>query len=55
MILVAILVDALCEEFSDKSLLKKNHWLAMRVLDLVISISVWLQSKKLENLLDEKE
>lgn len=27
----------------------------MRLLDLILSISVYLQSKKLENLLDEKQ
>ena len=27
----------------------------MRVLDLILSISVFMQSKKLESLLDEKE
>ena len=29
--------------------------MALRVLDLILSISVFMQSKKLENLLDEKE
>lgn len=36
-------------------MLGKNHWIAMRLLDLILSISVFLQSKKLENLLDEKQ
>ena len=37
------------------SLLNESHWIALRVLDFILSISVFLQSKKLENLLDEKE
>jgi hypothetical protein len=36
-------------------MLGKNHWIALRLLDLILSISVFLQSKKLENLVDEKQ
>jgi len=50
-----IMVDAIFEYFTASSFLDKNHWIAMRLLDLILSISVFLQSKKLENLLDEKE
>lgn len=53
--LFAIGVDALFEQFLDKSLFESNHWIALRFMDLILSISVFLQGKKLENLLDEKE
>ncbi len=50
-----IMLDAIFEQFCQNSMLGKNHWIAMRLLDLILSISVYLQSKKLENLLDEKQ
>ena len=54
-VLAAIITDALFETIMGQSLLGNHHWIAMRVLDLVLSISVFMQSKKLESLLDEKE
>lgn len=53
--LFAIGMDALFEQFLGKSLFEKNHWIALRFMDLILSISVFLQGKKFENLLDEKE
>ena len=55
MILIFIIVDAACEEWLDKSLMKNNHWFAIRVLDLILSISVWLQSIKMQDILDAKD
>jgi len=53
--LLAIGVDAICEQFIGRSLFDENHWIALRFMDLILSISIFLQAKKLENLLDEKE
>ena len=54
-VLVIIITDALFEAMTEHSMLGTNHWISMRVLDLILSISVFMQSKKLESLLDEKE
>ena len=54
-VLVIIITDALFEGLTESSMLGTNHWISMRVLDLILSISVFMQSKKLESLLDEKE
>ena len=50
-----IMIDGAVYEFADNSVLGQNHWVALRILDLFLCISVFLQSRKLENLLDEKE
>ena len=54
-VLAIIITDALFEGLTESSMLGTNHWISMRVLDLILSISVFMQSKKLESLLDEKE
>ena len=53
--LIFILIDAMVEQIAEKSLLGLRHWLALRALDFILSLSVFLQSRKLEALLDEKE
>jgi len=55
--LFIILCDAIFEMFLEISILGpgQGHWVALRILDLTLSISVFMQSKKLENLMDEKE
>lgn len=53
--LMLILVDAMVEQLGFQSVLEQLHWVALRVLDLILSLQVWMQSKKLESLLDEKE
>jgi hypothetical protein len=54
-VLVILVIDAALEGTIEKSVLGSTHWVALRVLDLILSISVFMQSRKLENLLDEKE
>ena len=55
LILLFILVDSLFQLIIEKSLMSDNHWIAMKVLDLSLAICVYLQSAKMQNLLDEKE
>ena len=54
-ILIFIVVDAIVERILGKSLMKDHHISAMRVLDLILSISVFLQSWIMEKLLNEKD
>ena len=54
-VLIQILIDAMIEQLQLPSVLEQHHWIALRVFDLILSIQVLLQSKKLESLLDEKE
>lgn len=49
------MVDAIIQQLIDKSLMTNHHFSAMRVLDLILSISVFLQSWIMEKLLDEKD
>ena len=55
MVLLSICLDACSEQFIGRSLLETYHWIALRFMVLVLSISVFLQGRKLENLIDEKE
>ena len=50
-----ILIDGLVKQIGGKSLFGDFHWVALRVLDLLLCISVFFYSRKLENLLDMKE
>ena len=45
----------MAELLLEKSFLGLRHWLALRALDFIFSLSVFGQSKKLEHLLDEKD
>jgi len=54
-ILIFIVVDAIIEQILGKSLMTDHHFSAMRVLDLILSISVFLQSWIMEKLLEEKD
>ena len=50
-----IMVDAVFELCLEKSFLGLYHWLGLRTLDFILSVLVWLQSRKLEHLLEEKD
>lgn len=55
LILLFIIIDAICQYVKGNSLLQYHHYQAMRVLDLILSVSVFLQSHMMEKLLEEKD
>jgi len=38
MVLMVILVDAMVEQIAQTSVLGTNHWVALRVFDLILSL-----------------
>ena len=52
---LGVLIDAMCYVFFNKSLFKQQHWLALRFIDLVLSIIVFVQGRRIGKLLEEKD